>query len=409
MSSLTGTPSTTSATAVTLSSSSSSSSNNNKRTRLDRSLRIILPDANHTPSRRDGIAASTERLYRLYGSSIIQQSCEVLGTTTATIRPSTAITASVIWQRLYHCASFRALDVWASAMGALLCAAKTEEVPLTARQIIVVFHHLYRRRRLVLMDNINGLVGYNNHNRTNKNVIILTKQATTLSLAEKRQLLQREGVSPMSSTGPIWKEWFDALVQAEGIILRSLGFLLYWIPNEHAHRYVPGFCEALGFLDHDNDDYNNKDNGEGLIQEIWNVCNDAYRLDACVRYSGEVICTAAISLVLSKRTTTTTTTTTAVPTMSKESPISPSSWSSSSWWIPLIGAGREQDVVDCANLLASCTSRDYRHPKTTTTTTTTTDAEDDHVVASVAFLKPLVAESFNGPGSFVWEMAEGNL
>eukprot|EP00977_Amphora_coffeiformis_P008962 scaffold2033_cov164-Amphora_coffeaeformis.AAC.1 len=356
---------------------------NNKRTRLDRSLPIILPDANDTPSRRDGVDGPTERLYRLYGSSLLQQACTLLGVTA--VRPSTAVTAAVIWQRLYHCISLRTMDVWAAAMGSLLCAAKTEEVPLTARQIVVVFHHLYRRRRLLLVDKVDQFVQYNNNKP--KDVIILTKQASTLSLAEKQQVLQSEGVLPMSSTGPIWKEWFDALVQAEGVILRSLGFLLYWIPNEHAHRFVPGFCEALGLL------VDNSNNAV-LIQRIWNACNDAYRLDACVRFSAEIICAAAIFLVL----TTNTTNTTAPP----KAPSDPT------WWIPLIGPGQEQALVDCANILASSV-RSRRQQSEPNETTSDDSVVEDPDVASVAFLKPLVAESFNGPGSFVWEMAEGNL
>ena len=363
---------------TTTNTAAAASSNKNKRTRLDRTLQIILPNANETPSRRDGVDGPTERLYRLYGSSLLQQACALLGA--GAVRPSTAVTAAVIWQRLYHCISLRKLDVWAAAMGSLLCAAKTEEVPLTARQVIVVFHHLYRRRRLLLIDQVDRFVNYNiNH----KDVICITKQASTLSLAEKQQLLQSEGALPLSATGPLWKEWFDALVQAEGLILRSLGFLLYWIPSEHAHRFVPGFCEALGLVDNDN--------GQ-MMQQNWNDCNDAYRLDACVRYSAEVICAAAMFLVL------TSTTTTATVTSAKLPP-------DSSWWVPLIGTGQEQALVDCTYLLASCGSRRRKPNDTTATAVPVVDPD----VASVAFLKPLVTESFNGPNSFVWEMAEGNL
>ena len=56
----------------------------NKRTRLDRSLKVVYngtaqeENANDTPSRRDGVSGATERLYRLYGASLIQQASQLL-------------------------------------------------------------------------------------------------------------------------------------------------------------------------------------------------------------------------------------------------------------------------------------------------------------------------------------------
>ena len=332
--------------------------NQSKRTRLDRSLKIVFngqagdDNADDTPSRRVGILGDTERLYRLYGASLIHQASLLLSKCSG-IRPSTTITAMVIFQRLYHRISLQTLDVWAAAMGALFCAAKTEEIPLTARQVIVAFVHLYRRRRLIMVENKSTM----DQLQQSPHVIVAPRTAT-LEYADKQQTLQKE-VPALSSAGPIWKEWFDALVQAEGQILRSLGFLLYWIPNEHAHRFVPGFLHALGL------------ESKSLSQQVWNACNDAYRLDICVRFSAEVICTAAILISLETQ-------------------------PSHSWWEHLIGRSQDQALADCANILLGIQRSDSRK-------------DCSAQISNVAFLKPLVKESFNGPGSFVWEMAEGNL
>ena len=345
----------------------------NKRTRLDRSLKVVYngtaqeENANDTPSRRDGVSGATERLYRLYGASLIQQASQLLALSSDTnggngsIRPSTSITAAVIFQRLYHRLSLQALDVWAAAMGALFCAAKTEEIPLTARQVIVVFNHLYQRRRLLMLMDDNE-----NSKKTrllkHAQVVISSRHAATLNYAEKQQKLQAE-IPALSSAGPIWKEWFDALVDAEGQILRSLGFLLYWIPNEHAHRFVPGFLQALDLMQ-----------DKELAQRVWNACNDAYRLDLCVRFPAEVICTAAIWISFETQP------------------------SNRDWWVALIGPDKAQSLADCANILLGIQGSNYE-----------SDLSFGSLIAQIAFLKPLVKESFNGPGSFLWEMAEGNL
>lgn len=352
------------------------SPNNNKRTRLDRSLPIVLSDTcNDTPSRRDGIDGATERLYRLYGAALLHQASQLLAQTSSAspttkndettttnypcaMRPSTFLTAAVMFQRLYHRLSLRTLDVWAAAMGSLFCAAKTEEVPLTARQVIVVFVHLYRRRRLCL-DQAVATQG--------DPCVLVAKDVAALDHRQRLQKLQTE-LPALSSTGPIWKEWFTALVEAEGQVLRALGFMLYWIPREHAHRFVPGFCQALQLSDN-----------ASVCQRIWNTCNDAYRLDLCVRFTAEVICTAAILVTLQDVT---------------DDDQGAAALHGTAWWIPLIGPHQEQALADCANILLGLQL----------------DNKNNHLLLSeVAFLKPLCKESFNGPDSFLWEMAEGNL
>ena len=346
--------------------SSATIKSSNKRTRLDRSLKILLFDENDrqnginnetatiaTPSQRDGIDGSTERLYRLYGASLIQQASRLLGT--SGIRPSTCITAMVIFQRLYHRLSLRSMDIWAAAMGALFCAAKTEEIPLTARQVIVTFVHLYRKRRMLLVKDV-----FASEIQKHCEHIVVSPKEARISFEEKRQQL-KNAFPALSSIGPIWKEWFDALVHAEGQILRSLGFLLYWIPNEHAHRFIPGFLQALNLHQYTD-----------LCQKVWSACNQAYQLDTCVRFPAEVICTAAILISVHD--------------------LSPSV----DWWKTLIGPDQEQALADCANIMLGIRKEEKI-------------GENGICPYKIGFFKPLAAKSFNGPGSFLWEMAEGNL
>ena len=345
------------AAAATSTNINNNSSTSSKRTRLDRSLRILYDNsttsltAENTPSRREGIDAATERLYRLYGASLIHHAAELL-------ENSTNVTACIIFQRLYHRVSLGEMDVWAAAMGSLFCASKTHEVSLSARQIIVVFAHLYkRRRRLVISGDEDG------------SLAAKIEQHRCVVVSSKKNNMpwtQARAVEPILPSGPIWKQWFDTLVQAEGQILRALGFMLYWIPTSHAHAFLDGFIRALELQ-----------GDVALCQRAWNGCNDAYRLDLCVRFEASLISVAAILASLR--------------------PSSSSPKLQGAWWIPLVGHGQEPTLADCANLLLSLQVLEEN------------GRVADAVVAETAFLNPLAQSSFNGPGSFLWEMEEGNL
>jgi hypothetical protein len=379
---------------TTTTSSSSSSSSSSQRTRLDRSLSILVKDPDETPSTRAGVAGATERLYRLYGATLIGQAAALLrqpqqqqqqqqqqhgssdaGGAVAVWPLSMALTARVIFQRFYHCVSLTQVDVWAASMGALWVAAKTQEVALSAQQVIAVFQHLYRRRRLLVDSDAAELLAQHPQR------VVAAADATRLSLEEKRQAPPLRPTTTLSSSSPVYQDWYKALVDAEGQILRRLGFMLYWIPHDHAHSYLLGFVQALGYSPSDDDDDDDEPcptkstptdsapTARSLVQHAWNSCQDASALDTGVRFASSVVAVAALQLA-------------AVHTGV--------SWPADGV-ARLLGDDKQESVVtDCAHLLQGLAAEDTR-------------------LATVTFLQPLAADSFNGPGSFLWEMAEGSL
>jgi cyclin L len=262
---------------------------------VDRSVVPILPtpDPDDTPSRRNGVAADVERSHRLYGTCLL-----AAATRLEKLTASTYASACTIFHRFYHRASLTQYSVWSVAMGSLLLATKIEDGPQqrTIRSIVLVFDHLYRKRRC--------------------------------AAALQPQVL------PMPKLGPVWKEYYDHVLEMENQILRELGFTLYWIPDSHPHKFLWEFLRLLfglpllepaPILDTStttialetaaaaaataesmdtNTKQEEKPNPEKetrhyeLAQRAWNYCNDSCRLDLCVRYDSEVIVSLVGDMVL---------------------------------------------------------------------------------------------------------------
>jgi hypothetical protein len=99
-----------------------------------------------------------------------------------------------------------------------------------------------------------------------------------MHLGQKKELLQRS-MTPLSPLGPIYEAWHDAMVQTESLILRQMGFTLYWISDSHPHCCIDRLCGALS---------------ETVKARAHEACDRTYYTDACVRFRPEVIAHAAV-------------------------------------------------------------------------------------------------------------------
>jgi hypothetical protein len=332
-----------------------------KRSLLDRSVVTLIKDPDPTPSAKDGISSSTERLHRLHGTSLIASSCRLLK-----LSASTFATACTIFHRYFHQVSLRKANVWSISMAATLLAAKTEEAALTIRQIILVYTHLYRRRRLIMTDSGSSMDTDDECQRIVEHPSVGVDPLSTTLTAEAKLKHLRTALPGLSGLGPIWKDWYDEIISAENEILRQLGFTLYWIPDEHSHKFILYFLRTLQVEDH----VINKEDYERFVQRAWNYCNDCCRLDLCVRFDSEILACAAIFL-------------TALD-MNVDLPMEPVPW-----WRVFCGPDKEGEISTVANAVLGLVEN-----------TSIT------AVASKAFVVSLVPEGgFNDPGSFLWESA----
>jgi hypothetical protein len=96
---------------------------------------------------------------------------------------------------------------------------------------------LYRRRRLRIHDDVSSSYGAADAEANN---VLCTNE-------EKENLLRH--VSPMSLGGAIHAEWKNAIEQKESLVLRVMGFTLYWIPDSHPHRFILYLIRVLEIED----------------------------------------------------------------------------------------------------------------------------------------------------------------
>ncbi|KAL7526713.1 hypothetical protein ACHAWF_001885 [Thalassiosira exigua] len=240
---------------------------------VDRSVHAKLPSSldddsalsklpSFTPSARDGISPSVERLHRLHGTSLLLDAASLLR-----FPPSTYATACTIFHRMYHRISLKSHCVWSMAAACTLVAGKIEEEPRTIQSIILTYAHIYRRRRLRVGDDLKRY-SYGAADCE-------AEGAVTLRDNEKENITR--SVKPTSPGGPVYKEWKDVVFDVENVILRTLGFTLHWIPDSHPHRFILYFIRVLEI-----------ESGE-VAQSAWNYCNDSCQIDLCVRFDPEVI------------------------------------------------------------------------------------------------------------------------
>lgn len=307
---------------------------------VDKSIIVLLDHPDSTVSRSDGISAADERLHRLHGTSLLLAACKLLK-----LGPSVYATSCTILHRFFHQASLKQYDVWSVAMASILLASKIEEEPRQIRHIILIFAHVYRRRRLVCTHECEHILKHP--------AVQSSPLASELSLDDKLGRIRM--IQPMSPLGPVYKEWQKAITDMEQHILRQLGFTLYWIPDSHPHKFIFYFVRMLEV------------NDKAFNQTAWNYCNDSCRLDMCVRYAPEVIACTAIHMAARDCEI-------ALP----DRPLP--------WWQPLVG----QDLDILSNLCNAIKGLN----------------DGDNVelaVASFGFVSPLVkGGTFNDQESFIW-------
>eukprot|EP00934_Nitzschia_sp_Nitz4_P001730 Nitzschia sp. Nitz4//scaffold2_size372955//63787//65101//NITZ4_000373-RA/size372955-snap-gene-0.65-mRNA-1//-1//CDS//3329546626//1730//frame0 len=348
-------------------SSTANASQVERLTILDRSVPILLPDADDSPSRKAKVSLRLERLHKLHGTSLIFESSKLLG-----LNASTYATACTIFHRFYHQVSLTDMDVWSVAMSSVLLATKVEEEPQTLKAIIHAFSLLYRKRLVVISvpPEKELLLQQPNSDSTldawdwSHPYLQHTQVAKEWTIPEKERRL-RQIPLPMK-LGPVYKEWHQQACEVEAKILRQLGFTLHWIPDSHPHRFILYFCQALGLTE------------VSLTQRAWNYCNDSCRLDLCVRYSSEII--AATTIFLAAR------------DFQLELPMAPQPW-----WETFVGKAKTDDIASVANTILGFCNLDSSDQHET---------KMDSYAASRGFIPSLVRKegngSFNDPDSFLW-------
>lgn len=262
-------------------------------------------------------------------------------------------------------------------MGCIMLAGKVEECPRRIREVVTVFVHLYRRRRLG--------VGWdkNDDDKTDD----MGKKKRLLTTDEKLNLLRYQ--HPLPPTSQIYTDWSHALASAETEILRQLGFTLYWIPDHHPHKFILYFVRVLG-LDINNDAEEKNSNvdksgtsesGISVAQRSWNYCNDASLLDLSVRYEPEIVACAAILLATQHQ---------QQQQQQQQLPMTPRPW-----WEVFVGPGRGEDLITVCNAILALD-----------------DVDDGNwrMEAMRGFVPSLVkGGSFNDPGSFSWDALEDSV
>ncbi|KAL7560941.1 hypothetical protein ACA910_022429 [Epithemia clementina (nom. ined.)] len=460
---------------------------------LDRTIVTILPNPDRTPTTTDCIkknvdagaesnindadkddnnktlttAVEVERLHRFHGISLIRSSCQLLRLTTSCCFG----TACILFHRYFHAVSLHDADVWSIAMGSILVAAKTQEIPLTIKQVILVFAHLYRKRRMIYIPKCDSTNSDENESTVNdgssneKN--ICSDDATVEKLLahhsalrrsihiapearwswNKKHAYLRDGVPAMSPLGPVWKEWHAVITQAEHKILRQLGFTIHWIPHNHPHKYLSRFGGSVLLLPDVTSDNPSKQSTspscqisttvlkQQVHQRAWNYCNDSFLLDLCVRYPPSYVACAALYLAcldvwLEHEHSSACSTKSndengnqAQPQRQQQQQQSTANATNDShllvswleafpdWPERLCGSGCTADIAIIANSLLSLRM-------TTTATTAINNFNDrnsdtthlsplqlDFLLAFHGFVPPLYGGSFNGPHSFLWDMA----
>lgn len=300
-------------------------------TTLDRNIQPILPYRFQKYS--SNLNLDIERIHRIHGTAIISQACYLLQTS-----PSTYATSCAIFHRFYHRTSLKNCDVWSTCISCTILSCKIEEDTRRIPDIILLFAHLYRRFRLE--------VGYS----TNSSIL-------------ENKLTKLRNIEALPRLGAVYTKWENTLKETEHLILRALGFCIYWIPGSHPHKFLLYFLRVLEC--------------EEAGQAAWNYCNDSCRLDLCVKYQPEIITCASIYLACLDK--------------SIRLPMKPYPW-----WEVFVGPNRGKDLATVCNAMLAL-------------------GDDMSMVGYARAMRTFVPSivrkekatgSFNDPGSLLWNSSD---
>lgn len=358
---------------------------------VDRTIHQILPPSASSSSSASSwfdVPAKTKFLHTIQGTSIIYQSTTLLRTS-----PSTYATACTIFHRFYHRKSLKEYSVWSVALGSVFLACKIEEDQHRMQDVILIFLHVLRRMRLAIFYNDDGTED-NASTSPKSSSLIQTDvssllscsgagaETETLTKEEKQNILRY--VRPLPQHSQLYKEWEYELREMENVILRELGFTLYWIPDSHPHLFLLYFCNVLGLqtaVQNEQEDTMKKDHptyNTGVHQLAWNYCNDSYRIELCTRFEPEMIACAAIHLACVDENV--------IETISLGMQPKP-------WWVSFVGSDRDQDMATICNALLAL--------------------RDEHCIegyseARKKYVVSLVEDGgcFCDPGGYIWNMLD---
>jgi hypothetical protein len=295
---------------------------------LDCSIAVYLPHCfptlNVSYHSQEPGKANVEQIQRLHGTSIIHDA--ITNILTTSLRQSysdeddsktipwdidddvyrrifldVSSTACVLFHRFFHTpdGSIYEFDVWSVSMASVLLATKLHDLSMiSVRTIIHSFCSIYRQRILGV-----DLFAMNGNISEHELSLVLPPDSWHRLSKEERQRRLDETIS-LPTHGPVYLEWYNAIVSSECRLLHHLGFVVYWIPDHHAHIFVELFCDDVGIVVHR--DVASKEacldldaRKRMLTREAYQLCRKASNLDLCVRYPPELICSAAMQCAAS--------------------------------------------------------------------------------------------------------------
>jgi hypothetical protein len=305
-------------------------------------------------------------------------------------------TSCILFHRYLHRVPLTETNVWSVAMASALLASKLHEnVRVVPSTIAQTFVNLYRERVHIVGCATSGDLCRQlaAHPSVSSASQVTTSDdageggGTSAARRSAQHIIgSSDGERTISQSGPAYQEWIKAVIETESDLLRQLGFVVHWVPDHLAHKYLPHFLDLLwDWLDL-------KLSKDEVAQRSWNYCNDSYRLDLSARFRPSVVTCAAIHVALldtfASRDQVGTSDSAQALTVEREIVIMGSK-SSKAWWEHLAGpAGAEVVPLVCNALLGLQDSFDV-------------------ITSDRAFVSSVSGQAFNDPGSHSWELVNG--